>query len=153
MENTKTLEIIGWTDNPANHEFKKSETSPEGVRISDRFTIYLEPEDREKESNNVRPSKFRINFWGDLALLAYELMVSNQQRVLLKLKDPRVSQYVDRHQGKNRVSLNINFRSQFDVLDHADCPIGNGFEIILQKLRARESGQIMNESPFDVSPI
>ncbi len=153
MEDKKTLEITGWTDNPADHVFKESYMIPGGATVSDRFTIYIEPEDREKGSENGRPSKFRVNFWDDLARLAYELIVTEQQRLLLKLKEPRISPYVDRHKGQNRVSLNINYRSQFDILDHVDCPIGNGFEVVLKKLRARNSGQIVEDSPFDANPF
>ena len=152
MENTKNLEITGWTCHPEDHEFVEAYLTEGGAEIQDRFTIYLEPEDREVGSENGRSTKFRVNFWNELARQAYELIVTREQRLLLKLKNPRVSPYVDQHQGKNRVSLNINFRSQFDVLDHVDCPIGNGFEVILQKLRVRQSGQ-SSDSPFDSNPF
>ncbi len=153
MENQKTLEITGWTDHPANHEFKESRMIPGGATVSDRFTIYLEPEDREKGSENGRQSKFRVNFWGDLARLAYKLMVTEQQRVLLKLKDPRVSPYTDKHVGKQRVSLNVNFRSQYEVLDTEFCPIGNGFEVVLNKIRNKDASQFIDQSPVSSSPF
>ena len=148
MENTKNLEITGWTDNPADHEFKESYMSPGGAEIRDRFTIYLEPEDREQGSDNVRLSKFRVNFWGQWAKEAYEALVVGQQRALIKLKEPKVTPYVDKYEGRQRVSLNVNFRSQYEILDSEHCPIGNGFELILNKIKNRDVNAIMDVSPF-----
>jgi hypothetical protein len=85
--------------------------------------------------------------------LAYELLVVEQQRALLKLKNPRVSSYVDQHQGKNRVSLNINHASEYEVIDTEFCPIGNGFEMVLNKIRNKDASQFIDQSPVSSNPF
>lgn len=152
MENTQTLEIVGWTDNPADAEFAASRIKADGRKVGDRLTIYITPENQEPNADGS-VSKLRVNFWDQWAREAYESLVVKQQRALIKLKDPRVTPYTDKHVGKQRVSLNVNFRSQYEVLDSEFCPIGNGFELILNKIKNREVSQLTDESPFDSSPI
>ena len=154
----KTMSITGWTSFPEDCEFVESYTRDDGKRVDHRFTTYVAPVNGNGHDDGGR--RVRVNFWGRLARQAKAALMDDPHVALVKVKEARVSNYIDPYEALQRFSLNINLRSEFELLDSRPCSPGNGFEALLGKLEhqaksqdrpmkeAQSALEFMDESPF-----
>ena len=101
---------------------------------------------KDADGNTV---KIRLNLWGEEADLAKRVLMDSNRVATINVKNARLRYYVDR-KGVERRSANINFKSQYDVIEVKDHTPHRGFAEAANDVEAQafnEYGQY-DDAPF-----
>lgn len=142
---TQKMSVEGWGSIPEYSDFVPSYVRDDGKPIDARYSTYV----LAGNGDDGRKA-FRVNFWGPLALAAKEVLMDTPRIARFRIKDAKVSTYVDRHEGQERFSINVNSENEYEVLEIRPwAENGNGFHSLLAKVQHQhENPESMDEIPF-----
>jgi hypothetical protein len=132
----QTLSVEGWSSTPEYSRFVPSYINEDGKVIDDKYTTFVMTGNGGNGDDGDNRKSYRVNFWGALARSAKKHLLDKSNVARLRIKNARVSFYMDSFQGTQRFSLNVNTENEIDVVEirpwAAD---GNGFHSVLAKMQ------------------
>jgi hypothetical protein len=146
----QTLSLEGWSSIPEYSRFVPSYVNEDGKVVDDKYTTFVMTGNGGNGDDGDNRKSYRVNFWGALARSAKEHLMDKANVAHLRIKNARVSPYIDSYERAQRFSLNVNSESEYEVVEirpwTAD---GNGFHSLLAKVQnGYQRLDKMDEMPF-----